>query len=255
MSLPRYFLPDHPTLQDIYTKEHLRELLVEGELSRSDIAVDDETGLGHLLGDLLSRAHPSPPPTAEELEQARQTYEVFSVDSPLPALERIEEDDEEDYEEASLEKPDVVASQSDEEEILHHLHPSWFSYPKTLLLFVLSAALAAWCYREQYGFVYVLVSASVAALCLLNISLDRSTKDYLITSKRVEAEFGIVGRNSKEVRICDIRAIDVHQEGYYGMVGVGTVDFCSAGGEAVDVQFQNIRNPHKFKKIVRALQN
>lgn len=249
MSVPRYFLPDHPTLQDIYTKEHLRELLVEGELSRSDIAVDDETGLGHLLGDLLSRAHPAPPPTAEELALAQETYAEFSVDSPLPSVERFEMKEEE-----IEDQPEAVEAKNKDEELLHHLRPAWLSYPKTLLLFVISAGLTAWCYQGQHGFVYVLVSGSVAVLCLLSISLDRSTQDYLITNKRVEAEIGIVGRNSKEVRICDIRAIDVHQEGYNGMIGIGTVDFCSAGGSAVDVRFKNISNPHRIKRIVRELQ-
>ena len=52
----RYFLPDHASLKDVYTKDDLRELLQAGRLSRSEIVLDDETGLAHLLGDLLASA-------------------------------------------------------------------------------------------------------------------------------------------------------------------------------------------------------
>ena len=51
-----------------------------------------------------------------------------------------------------------------------------------------------------------------------------------------------------------IRAIDVTQSGLLALLGVGTVDFSSAGGVNVEVQFKNIRAPHKIKKIVRELQ-
>ncbi len=41
-------------------------------------------------------------------------------------------------------------------------------------------------------------------------------------------EFGLVGRNSKEVRIADIRAIDVRQKSYAALLGIGNVDFDSS---------------------------
>ncbi|MEZ0277107.1 MAG: hypothetical protein ACAH88_19510, partial [Roseimicrobium sp.] len=54
MANARYFLPDHPTFTDVYSKNDLRAMLVSGKLSRSEVVLDDETGLGHLLGDLLA---------------------------------------------------------------------------------------------------------------------------------------------------------------------------------------------------------
>ena len=232
-------------------------MLLSGDISRSDIVVDDETGLSHLLGDLLSRPHRNP--TEHVSEETVRTYREFSVDSPLPARVPVEDyyddDDDDDYEEvAPRPAPRTEASTSAAEYLLHHLHPSWLSYPKLLLTGVICAAIAIECYRDQLGLVYVMISGSIAAACLANISLDRSTTDYYITTKRVESETGMVGRNSKEVRICDIRAIDVRQEGFTGMIGIGTVDFSSAGGTSVEVQFKNIRSPHKIKKIVRELQ-
>jgi hypothetical protein len=256
MSQQRYFLPDHEELFDTYTREELRTLLLDGDISKSDIVVDDETGLSHLLGDLLSRPHRNP--TEHISEETVRTYREFSVDSPLPArvpVERYYEDEGDDFEQVvSQPVPRAEAPESAGEYLLHHLRPSWLSYPKSLLGGLLCAAVAIECYRENVDLVYVMISGSIAAACLANISLERSTTDYFITSKRVESESGMIGRNSKEVRICDIRAIDVRQEGFAGMIGVGTVDFSSAGGSTVEVQFKNIRSPHKIKKIVRELQ-
>jgi Bacterial PH domain len=263
MSQQRYFLPDHEELFDTYTREELRTMLLDGDLSRSDIVVDDDTGLSHLLGDLLSRPHRSP---AEHVpEEKERTYREFSVDSPLPArvpmeMEPYYEDDDEEDEDApepprsSASPPAHPTQASTPEYLLNHLRPSWLSYPKSLLAFLAFTAIAVVCYQQEMELLYVIISGSLAAACLANISLDRSTTDYFITNKRVEAESGVVGRNSKEIRICDIRAIDVRQEGFIGLLGVGTVDFSSAGGSSVEVQFKNIGRPHKIKKIVRELQ-
>lgn len=282
----RYFLPDHEEFFDTYTREELRAMLLDGELSRSDIVVDDDTGMSHLLGDLLTR--PLRGPAAPPAGEPPKAYREFSADSPLPMrgnpqpyvppddFEDDDDDDDEDMEEEipasypssapvisdyALMRPVPPAAGPEpapeapmRELILHRLRPSWLSYPKLLFLGILCGAAAVACYRLEAGLAYVMTSAALAACCLIYISLDRSTTDYTISNKRVESETGIVGRSSKEVRICDIRAIDVTQSGLLALLGVGTVDFSSAGGVNVEVQFKNIRAPHKIKKIVRELQ-
>ena len=81
--------------------------------------------------------------------------------------------------------------------------------------------------KHNVGFEWITLPGSIAGLILLFIGLDRTTTTYLVTTKRVEMEFGILGRNSKEVRICDIRAIDVVQRGFDAVIGLGTVKFDS----------------------------
>jgi uncharacterized membrane protein YdbT with pleckstrin-like domain len=66
--------------------------------------------------------------------------------------------------------------------------------------------------------------------------------------------WGIFGRSSKEVRICDIRSIDVHEKGLTGIIGLGSVDFSSSANSGVEVQFKNIRRAHEVKELVRSLQ-
>jgi uncharacterized membrane protein YdbT with pleckstrin-like domain len=141
------------------------------------------------------------------------------------------------------------------EELLYIGHPSWLAFPKALLLVAVCAGSAVYFYKHHVGFEWITLPGSIAGLVLLFIALDRTTTTYFITTKRVEMEFGILGRNSKEVRICDIRAIDVVQRGLGALVGLGTVKFDSSASAGPEVCFRNVRRPHALKQLVRELQD
>jgi uncharacterized membrane protein YdbT with pleckstrin-like domain len=108
--------------------------------------------------------------------------------------------------------------------------------------------------QHNVGWEWITLLGSIAGLILLFIGLDRTTTTYFVTSKRIELEFGIIGRSTKEVRICDIRAIDVLQKGFGAMMGLGTVRFDSAAGSGPEICFKNVRRPHDIKQLVRELQ-
>ena len=320
MAEARYFLPDHPELQGEYSREDLRLLLQSGKLSRSDMVIDDETGLAHLLGALLAspyylsphhgkrrvvddpkeddspprakkEAEPPPaetapaPVTEDEPEEEEDNLEPveFRAATPLrqresPALEvdhygddeeeeeEIEdeaEDEEDDYQprgpvlpEAYVPKPAPVfqAAMPQEEELLFHGHPSWLSYPKALVSFVAFAGVSILCQRMSYGMEWCITAAAVALLCLAFVALDRMMTEYFVTTRRVEVESGLIGRSTKEIRIADIRAIDVTQNGFGALLGVGTLDFSSAAGREAEVRFANVYRPHRLKQTVRDLQ-
>jgi hypothetical protein len=61
-------------------------------------------------------------------------------------------------------------------------------------------------------------------------------------------------KSSNEVRIRDVRTINVRRAGFRGFLGVGTVEFSSVG-DAVDVAFVNIWHPQRVKRLVRELQD
>jgi uncharacterized membrane protein YdbT with pleckstrin-like domain len=81
------------------------------------------------------------------------------------------------------------------------------------------------------------------------------THDYIVTPQRVELLWGILGRSSKEARICDIRSIDVYESGLKGMLGLGTIDFSTAANAGIEVQFRDLRRAHEVKELVRKLQS
>ena len=152
MADARYFIPDHASLGDVYSKDDLRDLLQAGELSRSDIVFDDETGLAHLLGDLLITAYREPRAegarSARELNDDPPREHEFRAHTPLPRPETESESDEDededdggdadtlvsrDAEPSSLEQTEDDLMEPAGEELLYHGHPSWLAYPKSVL--------------------------------------------------------------------------------------------------------------------------
>jgi hypothetical protein len=173
-----------------------------------------------------------------------------------------EEDEEEDLPrgpvlpEAYESRPSPVfqAAMPQEEELLYHGHPSWLSYPKALAAFVAFAGVSILCQRLHYGIEWCITAAALALLCLAFVALDRMTTEYFVTTRRVEVESGLIGRSTKEIRVADIRAIDVTQSTFAALLGVGTIDFSSAAGREAEVRFANVYRPHRLKQTVRGLQ-
>lgn len=94
----------------------------------------------------------------------------------------------------------------------------------------------------------------IALLLIGWIQLDRRRRRYAVTNKRVSAEFGIVSRTSNEVRIQDIRSMNLRQRGLSGLLGIGTVEFSSAATDDADVIFWNTPEAEKVRNLVRSLQ-
>ena len=95
----------------------------------------------------------------------------------------------------------------------------------------------------------------VIALLLIGwIQIDRSRRRYAVTNKRVSVEYGIISRTSNEVRIQDIRSINLSKKGFSGLLGIGRVEFSSAATDDADVIFWNTPDAEKVRDLVRSLQ-
>jgi hypothetical protein len=94
----------------------------------------------------------------------------------------------------------------------------------------------------------------VAALAFFYIVLERSSHVYVITPRRLEAIHGLVAKDSTEIRVEDVRTINVRRNGLPGLLGVGSIEF-SSSGDAVDVCFADIWGARRLKKLVRRLQD
>jgi len=77
---------------------------------------------------------------------------------------------------------------------------------------------------------------------------------YTVTNKRVAVDYGIVNRISNEVRISDIRSINLQKTGFTGLLGIGRVEFSSAATDDADVIFWNTPEAEKVRDLVRSLQ-
>ncbi len=78
---------------------------------------------------------------------------------------------------------------------------------------------------------------------------------YRITSTKVFVSKGLVVQSSRELRIADIRSVNILRQGLGGLLGLGTVEFSSAASDAASVFFIGIRSSEQIANIVRAIQD
>lgn len=239
----RYALQNHPAFSDPLTKEDLYILVSRGSLARGEMVECDETGATHTVGEVISGMRPPRGSTV-----ARPAYREITPDFEGPPEEIEEEELEEEEDE-----DDGYAYTASGEAILHRSHPSWFAYAKTLLLAILLAIAAGllFLFEPTYALIALVLSVTV----LFGVFVSRITHEYVVTPQRVELLWGIIGRSSKEARICDIRSIDVYESGIKGMLGLGTIDFSTAANAGIEVQFRDLRRAHEVKELVRKLQS
>ncbi len=71
----------------------------------------------------------------------------------------------------------------------------------------------------------------------------------------MEVQRGLISKSSQEIRIPDIRAINVRKSGFAGLLGVGDLIFSSSTGGEEDVVFQRTASAHRLKHRVRHVQD
>jgi uncharacterized membrane protein YdbT with pleckstrin-like domain len=77
---------------------------------------------------------------------------------------------------------------------------------------------------------------------------------YMIKPESVYSREGLISRNYTEVRIPDIRAINVRQSGVQRIMNIGDVGFSSAAGDDEEVVFFGVRDPEGIKRQVQGQQ-
>jgi membrane protein YdbS with pleckstrin-like domain len=244
----RYRLHEHPAFPGLLSKEDLFLLVERGSLARGDLCVDTITGRDHTVGDVIGDMRAARARAGAQIE--RPMFREIRADAPGETEEDLPwEEEEEEAKELPLDETRFTQAG---EMILHRSHPAWLGAGKALFLVVLLGIVTWMLTLIQPD--YAPLSGVCAAALLLSVWVARVTRVYMVTEERVEVVWGILGRSSKEVRICDIRSIDVYERGLKGLLGLGTVDFSSAANSGIEVQFLDIRGAHRVKELVRQLQ-
>jgi hypothetical protein len=211
--------------------ENLFDGLEEGAFTYDDICLREGATECERLRDILDweRARPSGP---------RRPSGSLPETEPLKSSEADDEDDDSIF--------------IDGERLLYAGHPSIASSPLALFFVVGGITGGIWLYALDL--VFTAAGFGLALLGLAWLSFMRFTQDYRITPRRIEVITGFLARSSNEVRIEDIRAINVTCRGFTGMIGIGTVDFFTSGDSA-EVTFRKIWAATKVKALVRRLQD
>lgn len=135
----------------------------------------------------------------------------------------------------------------------------WHYAGKWLLVVVFLGGLAAtfiqpWNADPMVPWIVRGVLGLMALALIVWIRLDRSRRSYTVTNRRVSVEYGIVSKRSNELRIQDIRSINLTTTGLSGLVGIGRLEFSSAATDDADVIFWNAPGAAKIRDLVRLLQ-
>lgn len=149
-----------------------------------------------------------------------------------------------------------------EEIVFFRGHPSWRStldfYVKGFVAAVIAGALAGGVTAIASGHVqaeWIIVVVLVILVGVLVAGLvNRTRTTYMITSERLTIHRGLISRDMRQTRLDRVQNVNARQSMFERVLGVGTVDFDTAGGFGYDFTFHGVANPREIVSTVdRAL--
>ncbi len=106
---------------------------------------------------------------------------------------------------------------------------------------------------ENLRVVYVVIVAVFVYLVAVMIYRRYSWR-YLIDGETIESREGMIARKVHSIRVRDLRNINVNQTLIQRILGVGDVEFSSAGGSGIEVVFSGVSHPMQVKSLAQRLQ-
>lgn len=77
---------------------------------------------------------------------------------------------------------------------------------------------------------------------------------FRIDDTSIESCYGIVSRNIHSIRIRDLRNINIRQSILQRILGIGDIEFSSAGGAGIEVTFFGVAEPLALKQRIQTLE-
>jgi uncharacterized membrane protein YdbT with pleckstrin-like domain len=100
----------------------------------------------------------------------------------------------------------------------------------------------------------VLAVFAVFLLVTFSGQLRRVATRYAITNQRLTIEIGLLSRDLHQTRLERIQNVNARQSVFDRMLGIGTVDFDTAGEAQFDFSFRGVSDPRRIVHTVdRAL--
>ncbi len=138
------------------------------------------------------------------------------------------------------------------------IRPSWRDQLGLLLLSVLLAlATIASLVVGTADVPAGVVTATLAAMTVLAILVllyRRYVWRFQVSDGAIESHYGIISRNVHSIRIRDLRNINVRQSILQRLLGIGDVEFSSAGGAGIEVTFFGVAEPMALKTRIQAIE-
>jgi uncharacterized membrane protein YdbT with pleckstrin-like domain len=146
------------------------------------------------------------------------------------------------------------------EQVFFHGHPSWRSmlafYVRGLIVAVLAGVIAGLVTRatgRSVDAVWVAIAVLVVFVVVLAWGLIRRiATTYTITNRRLTIRSGLLSTELHETRLERIQNVNSRQRLLERVLGIGTVDFDTAGGAAYDFSFRGVEDPGAICRTVNA---
>jgi uncharacterized membrane protein YdbT with pleckstrin-like domain len=147
-----------------------------------------------------------------------------------------------------------------DEQIIWKGSVSQWHYAGRWLLFVLllAGAVAAFIFPLPVAVPPLIAAAILAGLALVllaSIYIGRARRTYTITDHRISTDLGIISKQSNEIRLHDVRSINLTMKGLSGIFGIGRLEFSSAAADDAEVIFWNVGGAEGLRDKVRGLQS
>jgi hypothetical protein len=136
-----------------------------------------------------------------------------------------------------LKRPSPSSVSTNPDEVLWVGHPSMLTYS------------AAWIVS------FLTIWFGVGLLLVLWIIWDKFANNYKITNKNVILTKGLINKSTNQIRIKDIRSINVIKKGLDGLLGVGDLEMSSSASDKAEVIFKGLRGATSVKEILMKKQD
>ena len=139
------------------------------------------------------------------------------------------------------------------------MRPAWRCQLGLIVLtsvLVPPALLLSWVPLSGDGAIDLVVKLAMWALviCFVPVLLYRRySNSYYVSERRIEHRKGIIARNVKSIRISDLRNVNMRQGIVDRMLGIGTIEFSSAGGSGIEVAWVGILHPGAVRQQIEDL--
>lgn len=111
---------------------------------------------------------------------------------------------------------------------------------------------SAWNYFWTIVFGVILIPAFVGLVMLLYVYVMLKTTAFVVTDKRVVAKTGVFSVNMSEVRIEDIRGVNLRQSLWQRVIGAGTVFVGTAATGGAEIVMNGVASPKQIVASVNA---
>lgn len=140
-------------------------------------------------------------------------------------------------------------------------HPAWMNqWWQVILIFLMPIVFVLAYWRGDQYFsplnlrVVFVVIVAVFLYLIAVVIYRRYSWAYKIDSETIESREGLIARKVRSIRVQDLRNINVNQSLWQRVVGVGDVEFSSAGGSGIEVVFRGVDRPLEVKQTAQRMQ-